>query len=356
MSADKPLFSIGVPTYNRKDLLKQALQSLLGQTCGDFEVLVGNDYTGEVLTAENTGIKDPRVRFVNHEKNLGELGNMNSLLAAARGRYFTWQFDDDLAAPAFLEEVRSALEKFGHPACVYTSYSLVFGTAEHEFPENPLARMTLLSGRDFLKGYLSGSFRTMGFSGVFDTAYLRKEGGAQRLAGGPIAVYSEYLLLMRTGLLPAVAYIDVPLVASRLHGNSWSTASRDAELFKQAGLNLVRAGLGVLTSGGLERDFAGNMSSLLGSVVRMAVMKNVMQNGKLDRRDAKEFLSSLEKEFDPVRNTGFHAQALAGLRAAGKKLSRYALDARVKMLMSLTALKYAHMASSLFSRFRKKGF
>jgi len=47
---------------------------------------------------------------------------------------------------------------------------------------------------------------------------------------------------------------------------------------------------------------------------------------------------------------------MAGLEAAGKKISRYALDARVKMLMSLTALKYAHMAGSIFSRFRKKAF
>jgi len=356
MSADKPLFSIGVPTYDRKGLLKQALLSLLRQTCADFEIIVGNDHTAEVLTGENTGISDPRVRFLNHEKNLGELGNMNALLAAARGRYFTWQFDDDLAAPAFLEEVRSALEKFGYPACAFTSYSLVFGTAEHKFGKKPAAPAKLLPGPDFLRGYLSGRLRTMGCSGVFDTAYLKKEGGVQRLAEGKIAVYSEYLLLLRTGLLPEVAYINSPLVASRLHGDSWSTASKDSELFKQAGLNLVRAGIGVLTSGGLEKDFGGNMKSVLGSVVRMAVMKNVMQNGELDRRDALEFLSSLEKEFAPVKNTEFYGQAMAGLEAAGKKISRYALDARVKMLMSLTALKYAHMAGSIFSRFRKKAF
>jgi len=356
MSADKPLFSIGVPTYNRKALLKQALLSLLGQTCADFEIIVGNDHTAEVLTAENTGISDPRVRFLNYEKNLGELGNMNALLAEARGRYFTWQFDDDLAAPAFLEEVRSALEKFGHPACAFTSYSLVFGTAEHKFGKNPAAPAKLLPGRDFLRGYLSGRLRTMGCSGVFDTAYLKKEGGAQRLAEGKIAVYSEYLLLMKTGLLPGVAYIDSPLVASRIHGNSWSTESRDAELFKLAGSNLVRAGIGVLTSGGLEKDFGGNIKSVLGSVVRMAVMKNVMRNGELDRRDALEYLSSLEKEFAPLKNTELYRQAAEGLGAARKKIPRYALDAKVKMLMSLTALKYAHLASSIFSRFRKKAF
>lgn len=356
MSADKPLFSIGVPTYNRRALLKQALASLLEQTFTDFEIIVGNDFTGEVLTPENTGITDPRVRFVNHGKNLGELGNMNSLLAGARGRYFTWQFDDDLAAPSFLEEVRSALAKFDHPACAFTSYALVFGTAEHKFTKSTGGRFKSLSGPEFLSGYLAGRLRTMGCSGVFKTDYLKKEGGVKRLAKGPIAVYSEYLLLIKTGLLPEIVYINSPLVASRLHGNSWSTASKDTELFKEAGINLVRAGIGVLSSGSLKNDFSGNIKSILGSVVRMTVMKNVMQNGNLDRRDALEYISSLEKEFDPLKNTELYRPAMAGLEAAKKNISRYALDARVKMLMSLTCLKYAHMACSIFSRFKKKSF
>ncbi|MBI4349900.1 MAG: glycosyltransferase [Elusimicrobia bacterium] len=356
MSTDKPLFTIGVPTYNRKELLKQALLSLLGQSFTDFEIIVGNDFTGEVLTPENTGIADPRVRFLNHERNLGELGNVNSLLEAARGRYFTCQFDDDLAAPSFLEEVRSALAEFGYPACAFTSYSLVFGTDAHKFGKSSGGRAELLTGRDFLRGYLSGRLPAMGFNGVYETAYLKKEGGARRLAEGPIAVYSEYLLLLRAGLLPEVAYINSPLVASRIHGNSWSTATRDAELFKQAGLNLVRAGVGVLSGGGLENDFRGNIRSVLGSVVRMAVMKNAMRNRKLDRPDALEYISTLEKEFGPLKNTELYGQALAGLEAARKNISRYALDARVKMLLSLTCLKYAHLAYSMFSRFRKKAF
>ena len=39
-----PFFSIGVTTYNRKELLKQTLISIINQTFTDFEVIVGNDY------------------------------------------------------------------------------------------------------------------------------------------------------------------------------------------------------------------------------------------------------------------------------------------------------------------------
>src|SRR3972149_1596543 len=117
-----PFFSIGVTTYNRKELLKQTLISIINQTFTDFEVIVGNDYIGEVLDADVLGIEDPRIRFINHECNLGELNNMNALLAAAKGKYFTWQFDDDLYAPDFLKAVHAAIMKFDFPHCVYTSY------------------------------------------------------------------------------------------------------------------------------------------------------------------------------------------------------------------------------------------
>jgi glycosyltransferase involved in cell wall biosynthesis len=93
-----PFFSIGLTTYNRKDLLIQTLNSLQAQTFTDFEIIIGNDYTEEILTSESLGIRDPRIRIINNRKNIGERENMNSLLGEARGRYFTWQFDDLLDA------------------------------------------------------------------------------------------------------------------------------------------------------------------------------------------------------------------------------------------------------------------
>jgi glycosyltransferase involved in cell wall biosynthesis len=81
----RPFFSIGVTTYNRHELLRETLNSILAQSFTDFEVIVGNDYTQEVLTGEMLGITDPRIRFVNHPRNLREVGNMNALLEMAKG-------------------------------------------------------------------------------------------------------------------------------------------------------------------------------------------------------------------------------------------------------------------------------
>ena len=129
-----PFFSIGVTTYNRPDMLKQTLRSISAQTFLDFEVIVGNDYIHEPLSAELLGIMDSRIRFINHPQNLGEAQNMNTLFDMSRGRYFTWQCDDDLYAPNFLGDVHSALVKFNFFESLFNIFFLVdFFLEESDF-------------------------------------------------------------------------------------------------------------------------------------------------------------------------------------------------------------------------------
>ena len=113
---DKPLFSIGITTYNRIEMLRQLVNSIINQDFQDFEIIIGNDYQKELLTFDILGIYDQRIRIINHQENLGELGNMNFLLSEGKGRYFTWQFDDDLCGLGYLRESYLALNKFNFPS------------------------------------------------------------------------------------------------------------------------------------------------------------------------------------------------------------------------------------------------
>ena len=177
-----PFFSIGVTTYNRPELLKQTLASIFDQTFSNFEVIVGNDYVQEPLSVELLGIFDPRIRFVNHPRNLGEVKNMNALIDLGQGRYFTWQTDDDLYAPNFLEDVHSALVKFDFPTCVFTSFEFIRGGAFTDFEKIPGGQGQMLSGRRFLRMYWSGRLNAMGCSGVYNKAHLKRIGGVESLA------------------------------------------------------------------------------------------------------------------------------------------------------------------------------
>jgi hypothetical protein len=352
----RPLFSIGVPTYNRKHLLKQTLLSILEQSFTDFEVIVGNDFPDEVLSPEVLGIEDPRVRIINHKRNLGELENMNFLLNAAEGRYFTWQFDDDPCAPTLLSKVYSVLIKFDFPPCVFTSFSYIYGTHFHKFKKNNNWQVQLFSGRDFLRKYLSGGLKALGCCGLYDADYLKRIGGAKRLSSGLIALHSEYLLLIGAGMLSKVAYINDQLVSSRIHENSWTCSNSDVDLFKQAGINLIRESLVILLSDDLKDDFSENVSSILKSVISATVVKLIMCNNQVDMQEIARYRSLIEVEFNHLKGSEFYEMAMSGLGAALKNVPMYNLKARIKMIIPSECLKFAHAVRSLFSQYRKQAF
>ena len=118
-----PFFSIGVTTYNRGILLKECLASILDQTFTKFEVIVGNDYTSDKLSLDEFNLDDQRFKIVNHDENLGELNNMNWLLHAANGRYFTWLADDDAYYPNFLEYIHRTLITHEKLDCGFSNYN-----------------------------------------------------------------------------------------------------------------------------------------------------------------------------------------------------------------------------------------
>ena len=92
-----PLVSVIIPTYNRADLVRQALASVKAQTYRDFEIVVvddgGTDGTFEALAAgrELRVLRHPGRRGVAAARNLG--------VAAARGEWLAFLDSDDLWLP-----------------------------------------------------------------------------------------------------------------------------------------------------------------------------------------------------------------------------------------------------------------
>ena len=95
-----PLFSIVVPTYDRPDFLRSALESVLSQTVTDYECIVVEDGP-----PESTAVLPPdsRFRLVRHERNKGVAAARNTGLRKARGRFVTFLDDDDLFTSDRLE-------------------------------------------------------------------------------------------------------------------------------------------------------------------------------------------------------------------------------------------------------------
>jgi len=100
-----PLVSVVLPCYEAEQTLAAALDSLLGQTYTELEVLAVDDGsvdgTARVLT-EHAG-RDERLRILRNEENLGVIGALNRGVAAAGGEIVARMDADDVAAPTRIE-------------------------------------------------------------------------------------------------------------------------------------------------------------------------------------------------------------------------------------------------------------
>jgi len=353
-TSSQPYFSIGIPTYNRKQLLKQCLSSILKQTFTDFEVIVGNDFTQEPLSCDLLGIKDSRIRVVNHTRNLGEVGNMNALLQMSRSRYFIWQCDDDLYAPDFLASVYSVINQFRQPQCVYTSYGYVWGVTFPKVTGKTSWKSKLLSGPQFIRMYLSGRLKLLGDCGIFDTEYLKAMGGAQKFCDYPIGAHAEHFIALRMGLLNRVAYVNEPLVFYRNHEDSWSYENKNADIYKQAGRNFVRESIKVLTEPMLREDFEQNFSDLLRLSVNIVLGKLITRDGYLNKQELSEYILSFQGQIGTIKDSLLYETAMACLERAVKQNRILAtLKTKFKSYLPSPFVKFAYMIRAFLSRFRR---
>jgi glycosyltransferase involved in cell wall biosynthesis len=106
------LCSVIIPTYNRADYLKIAIDSVLAQTYIFFELLIldncSTDHTANMISSYT----DPRIKSIRHQANIGVIPNWYYGMHWAAGEYFSILGDDDYYRPNFLESRVNALNNF----------------------------------------------------------------------------------------------------------------------------------------------------------------------------------------------------------------------------------------------------
>ncbi|ACA60196.1 glycosyltransferase [Candidatus Desulforudis audaxviator] len=111
-----PVVSVIIPTYNHKDFIKDAIESVLQQTFQDFEVIVADDASndGTATIVKSYAQQYPeKIKAVIGDRRLGIAGNINRALRLATGKYIAWLGGDDLMYPTKLEKQVRYLE--AHP-------------------------------------------------------------------------------------------------------------------------------------------------------------------------------------------------------------------------------------------------
>ena len=98
-----PLVSVIIATYNRERFLSQAIESVLKQTCTDYEIVVVNngssDGTEDLLRERFAG----KLVYIHKDENVGLPAARNAGIKVARGKYLAMLDDDDCWLPEKLE-------------------------------------------------------------------------------------------------------------------------------------------------------------------------------------------------------------------------------------------------------------
>lgn len=123
VSKRSPLVSVIVPTHNRPQMLKVAIESILEQTFQDFEIIVVND-AGEDVSSVIESFASTKVTYLSHKTNKGLAASRNTGIRNARGKYIAYLDDDDIFFPDHLNTLASFLENNDYKIAYTDAYRI----------------------------------------------------------------------------------------------------------------------------------------------------------------------------------------------------------------------------------------
>lgn len=129
---DEPAVSIGLPVFNGERFLARAIDSVLAQTYGDWELLISDNGSSDdtVAIAQEYAERDPRIHARAFEDNMGAVANFEAVFRETTGRYFMWLAHDDWIDPRYLERCVGVLETRPDFVMAFTGMNVVDDTGE----------------------------------------------------------------------------------------------------------------------------------------------------------------------------------------------------------------------------------
>ena len=211
---NSPLVTIGVSTYNRKDLLRLSLNSLLEQSYKNCEIVVVDDGSSDG-TEQMVREEFPQVKYI-YQENAGDAAAKNHAARAGSGEYIVFNDSDDLFLPDAVERLVEALPEDGN-GCSYGTYQTI--DAEGNFLPTRKKVKTYPSGNITVK-LLEHIVVNCGGTLMPRQAFLDKGGFNTSL---PVA--HDYDFFLRFSMEHEFYAVQNPVFLRRRHGSNLSAAS-----------------------------------------------------------------------------------------------------------------------------------
>ena len=224
MGVRMPTVSVTIISYNQGQYLRQALDSALGQTFQDYEIVVSDDASTDDssrILREYVERHPGCIVSILNAKNGGLAENRHRAIQACRGEFVAWLDADDLWSPQKLERQVALMRS--DPLCVLSYHNMQLLKGEERMPDvhvRPPMPFKDDSYRTLLEmeNYIASS-------SVMFRASARKQLG-YHFDEGP--TFSDYHFFVRFARLGALRYLDETLGCYRRHGvSATSTTTRN---------------------------------------------------------------------------------------------------------------------------------
>lgn len=261
-----PLVSFVIPCYKLAHMLPDCVNSVLGQDYENFEILIMDNCSPDNTPEIAQSFKDPRVKHIRNETNLGHIRNFNKGISLARGKY-VWMLcvDDMLRSPHVLRRYVDLMERNPRVGFVFCR-AVEFQGGE----EKGVAQWAAHGDKDRIWKDESFFRRLIEGNCVVACAFMvRKECYPKGPYQLEVPWASDWYVTCMLAMRFDVAYLSEPMVSVRIHEESLT-----AQCSQDHARLCIGDEVGVLRLVGREAELAG-LPSLRGAceaaLIRRAV-------------------------------------------------------------------------------------
>ena len=220
-----------IVTYNRVEYLKKAIDSVLNQTCRDFELIILDNCSTDGTEEYVKSLNDDRITYIRHEKNIGGGGNIAYAFAHCKGDYFAVFHDDDVLHTNLLEEAAAYLDSHEQCAAVSCLSNIIDENGSYtRITDEAKAQERTFSGSGFFAEYINNQRNFVFPATLYRTAFIKEKQINMTFAAGPCADVVVYMDIEKEG--GAVAEIPKVLIDYRVYKNQDSSAHLEEMLIK----------------------------------------------------------------------------------------------------------------------------
>ena len=119
--------TVVIPTYNRANYLKEAIQGILNQSFKDFKLIILDNASSDNTTDIVKTFKDERISYIKNEKNIGMISNLNKAIEICETEYLIICHDDDIAEDTLLEKELNIIDSDPDISIVASNVKLIDG-------------------------------------------------------------------------------------------------------------------------------------------------------------------------------------------------------------------------------------